>query len=191
MDIDEFWLFLQRSRKVTSNPDERLRWLSLHLAQRPPAKIADFQILLNQVRRRSDTYDMWEAADLIFGNCSTDGFWYFQAWLIGLGHDTFELAVTDPDNLAEVPEVQRLAERPMREWADDGWPEWEALSYVAAGAYEEVTGEEDGVYDAMEERGHTNQSNPEPTGLSWRLRDSEAVAQRLPRLSRVFQRDEL
>ncbi|GAA3008595.1 DUF4240 domain-containing protein [Streptosporangium longisporum] len=190
MDIDEFWLFLQRSRQVTSNPDERLRWLSLHLAQRPSARIIDFQILLNQVRRRSDTYDMWEAADLICGGCSTDGFWYFQAWLIGLGRDTFERVVTDPDNLAEVPEVQRLAERPMGEWADDEWPGWEALSYVAVCAYAKVTGEEEGVYDAMEERGHTNQSDPEPSGLSWGLRDPEAVAQRLPRLSRMFQRDE-
>ncbi|WP_185949762.1 DUF4240 domain-containing protein [Microbispora sp. KK1-11] len=186
MDIDEFWLFLQRSRQVTGDPDERLRWLSLHLAQRPPARIVDFQILLNQIRRRSDTYDMWEAANLIFGGCSTDGFWYFQAWLIGLGRDTFELVVADPDNLAEVPEVRRLAERPVSEWAQEEWPQWEALSYVAAGAYEEATGEEDGVYDAMKERGHTNQGDPEPTGLPWRLRDPKATTQRLPRLSRMF-----
>ncbi|GAB3910678.1 hypothetical protein GCM10027612_86980 [Microbispora bryophytorum subsp. camponoti] len=69
-------------------------------------------------------------------------------------------------------------------------PSWEALSYMAADAYEEATGEEDGVYDAMEERGHTNQSDPQPSGLPWRLRDPEAVTQRLPRLSRMFQPDE-
>ncbi|MEU7942446.1 DUF4240 domain-containing protein [Microbispora bryophytorum] len=187
MDVDEFWLFLHRSRQMTSDPDERLQWLTLHLAQRPPARIVDFQILLNQVRRRSDTYDMWEAADLICGGCSTDGFWYFQAWLIGLGRDIFERVVANPDNLAEVPEVQRLAERPMGGWADDEWPGWEALSYVAAGAYEEATGVEDGVYDAMEERGHSDQSDPQPSGLPWRLRDPEAMFQRLPRLSRMFQ----
>ncbi len=77
---------------------------------------------------------MWEAANLVCGGCSTDGFWYFHAWLIGLGRDIFERVVADPDNLAEVPEVQRLAERPMGGWADDEWPRWEALSYVAAGA---------------------------------------------------------
>ncbi|MCG5220332.1 DUF4240 domain-containing protein [Streptosporangium sp. KLBMP 9127] len=190
MDVDEFWFFLQRSRQVTSDPDERLRWLALHLARSPLARIVDFQILLNQIRRRSDTYDMWEAANPIFsGYCSTDGFWYFQAWLIGLGRDTFELVAADPDNLADVPAVRQLAEHPMDEWADDEWPEWEALSYVAARAYEEATGEEEGIYDAMAERGHTNQSDPNPTGLSWNLRDSTAVALRLPRLSRMFPQD--
>lgn len=167
-----------------------MRWLTLHLAQRPPARIAGFQILLTQVRRRSDAYELWEAANLICGGCSTDGIWYFQAWLTGLGRDIFERVVADPDNLAELPEVQRLAERPMGGWADDEWPRWEALSYVAAGAYEEATCVEDGVYDAMEERGHTNQSDPQPSGLPWRLRDPEAVAQRLPRLIRMFQPDE-
>src|ERR1700754_4823978 len=151
MDEDDFWIFLQRSRQVTSDPDERLRWLALHLERSPLARIVGFPILLNQIRRRSDTYDMWEAANLIFGGaCSTDSFWYFQAWLIGLGRDTFDLVVADPDNLADVPEARRLAERPMREWGDE-WPWWEALSYVAARAYEESTGEEDGVYDAVAE----------------------------------------
>ncbi|MEU5867380.1 DUF4240 domain-containing protein [Nonomuraea sp. NPDC047529] len=186
MDVDEFWLFLQRSREVTSDPDERLRWLGVHLARSPLSRIVDFQILLNQIRRRSDTYDMWEAANLIFGgDCSTDGFWYFQAWLIGLGRDTFDLVVTDPDNLADVPEVRRLAGRSMREWTGE-WPEWEALSYVAAGAYEEATGEQEGVYDAMARRGHRDQSDPHPTGLSWSSRNPTEAVRRLPRLSRIF-----
>ncbi|GAA1622711.1 hypothetical protein GCM10009733_019190 [Nonomuraea maheshkhaliensis] len=84
MNADEFWLFIRRSQEVTSDPDERLQWLAFHLARSPLARIVDFQVLLNQIRRRSDTYEMWEAADLILdGYCSTDSFWYFQAWLIG------------------------------------------------------------------------------------------------------------
>lgn len=118
----EFWLFLRRSRQTTSDPDERLRWLTRHLAQRPPARIVDLQILLDQVRRRSDTYDVWEVAGLIRGGRSTDGFQYFQAWLIVLGRVTFERVVAAPDDLAEVPEARRPAERLMSEWTDDGWP---------------------------------------------------------------------
>ncbi|MFB4280967.1 MULTISPECIES: DUF4240 domain-containing protein [unclassified Nonomuraea] len=187
MNVDEFWLFIRRSQEVTSDPDERLQWLAFHLARSPLARIVDFQVLLNQIRRRSDTYGMWEAADLILdGYCSTDSFWYFQAWLIGLGRDTFDLVVADPDNLADVPEVRRLADRPMQEWADDEWPEWEALSYVAAEAYEEATGEEEGVYDTMAERGYANQSDPNPTGLPRDSRNPAEVARRLPRLSRMF-----
>ncbi|MFI7617352.1 DUF4240 domain-containing protein [Nonomuraea terrae] len=128
-----------------------------------------------------------EAADLILdGYCSTDSFWYFQAWLIGLGRDTFELVVADPDNLADVPEVRRPADRPRQDWADDEWPEWEALSYVAAGAYEEATGAEEGVYDAMAERGYADQSDLNPTGLPRDPRNPAEVARRFPRLSRMF-----
>lgn len=61
---------------------------------------------------------MWGAAYLMCDSlCSGDGFWYFQAWLIGLGREAFELAVADPDNLAGLPEVVRLAGRPVDEWS--------------------------------------------------------------------------
>jgi Protein of unknown function (DUF4240) len=71
-------------------------------------------------------------------------------WLIGLGRDALERAVANPDNLASLPEVLRLAGRPVEDWSHDDWPDWESLSYVAWEAYEQVTGEEEGLSDAME-----------------------------------------
>ncbi|WP_442939410.1 DUF4240 domain-containing protein [Nonomuraea sp. SYSU D8015] len=99
MEVDEFWLFLRRSREVTSDPDERLRWLALHLGRSPLARIVDFQVLLNQMRRRSDTYDMWEAANLIFG-----GFWAFPLECGHLGDWILRSRGRDvPDGDEELP----------------------------------------------------------------------------------------
>lgn len=68
------------------------------------------------------------------GVCSSDGFWYFQVWLIGLGREAFERAVANPDNLASVSEVLRLAGRPADDWSLDEWPNWELLDSVASNA---------------------------------------------------------
>jgi len=103
----------------------------------PQAEIVDFQVWLDRVWRRADTWDMWGAAYLLCDSlCSGDGFWYFQVWLIGLGRDAFQRAVANPDNLASLPEVLRLAGRPVDDWSHDDWPDWESLSYVAWEAYE-------------------------------------------------------
>jgi hypothetical protein len=107
-------------------------------------------------------------------------------WLIGLGRDAFERAVANPDNLASLPEVVGLAGRPVDDWSNDEWPRWEALSYVAWEAYEQVTGEEEGLYDAMEARGHHSPTGPHPTGEDWDVQDPAEAARRLPRLSWMF-----
>jgi hypothetical protein len=162
MNIDAFWELIERSRQETSDPHARLRWLEQQLAQKPVSEIVDFKVWLDRVRRRADTWHMWGAAYLICdGLCSGDGFWYFLVWLIGLGRDAFELAVADPDNLSSVPEVVGLVGRPVDAWQDDEWPQLESLGYVAWEAYEQVTGEEEGLYDAMEARGYPS-NRPQP-----------------------------
>jgi hypothetical protein len=187
MDVDAFWELIERSRQETSDPSGRLRWLERQLAQQPTMAIVDFQVWLDRVRRRADTWDMWGAAYLLCDSlCSGDGFWYFQVWLIGLGRDAFEWAVANPDNLASLLEVVGLAGRPVDDWSNDEWPHWESLSYVAWEAYKQVTGEEEGLYDAMEAQGHHSPSDPDPTGERWDFEDPAKAAQRLPRLSWMF-----
>jgi hypothetical protein len=187
MNIDAFWELIERSRQETSDPHARLRWLEQQLAQKPVSEIVDFQVWLDRVRQRADTWHMWGAAYLICdGLCSGDGFWYFLVWLIGLGRDAFELAMADPDNLASVPEVVGLVGRPVDAWQDDEWPQLESLGYVAWEAYEQVTGEEEGLYDAMEARGHHSPTDPNPTGERWDFEDPAEAAHRLPRLSWMF-----
>jgi hypothetical protein len=189
MEMDSFWHLIEGSWRHTADPDVRLEWLTAQLSRLPAAEIVDFQVSLDRLHRWADSWQMWGAAyQICDGLCSVDGFWYFQAWLVGLGRDTFEWIVVDPDALADVPQVRRLAGRGVDCWSEAEWPEWESLDYVAGRAYTEVIGEEDGFEEALELRGHDSALSPEPLGERWDFEDATEVARRFPRLSRMFPR---
>jgi hypothetical protein len=154
MEIDGFWLLLEHSARETTDPRQRIRWLEHRLSNASRTDVVDFQVHLDTARRPIDTYAMWGADSLIMdGLCSADGFWYFQAWLIGQGQHWYQLAAHNPDNLAEVPAVRRLAGRRPSQWTEAEWPEWEELDYVASSVHDQVTGQEDSINDALAARG--------------------------------------
>lgn len=189
MDVDEFWLFLERSARETSNPRQRLQWLEDRLSRVSRAHIVDFQASLDAARRPVDTYAMWGAAcQIMDGLCSADGFWYFQPWLIGQGREWYEHAARDPDGLADVPGVRALAGRRSREWSDAEWPQWEELAYAAPCAHDHRTGQEGSIYDALAERGLRSGSVPAPAGRPWDFDDGAEIQRRLPRLAEMFPR---
>ncbi|MCM0674719.1 DUF4240 domain-containing protein [Micromonospora phytophila] len=180
---DEFWALIEASATATADPDERLAWLTDRLAERPADDAVDFALRLDEARARADTWHLWGAAlHLCGGLCSDDGFHYFQAWLVGLGRETFERVVADLDALADVPEVRRLAERPTDDWDDAEWPDWESLDYVAGRAYERITGLPEGLDDAVEARGRARSELPDPVDEAWDLDEPEEVARRYPKL---------
>lgn len=182
MTLDEFWTLVERS--TTGGVDDRAEWLVEQLAALRLDDIVDFEIHLTAQRRRVDTWLMWDAATrLLDGFCSDDSFFYFQPWLVGLGRETFDRVAADPDALADVPEVRDLAERPMPEWDEDEWPEWEALNDVAYEAYARVSGEEDGLDDALAALGLDRVVNPEPEDDP---RDEDQRAASLPRLAALL-----
>jgi hypothetical protein len=187
MDINAFWELIEGARAQGEHPGTRLDWLNAELARRPVADIVDFQLRLDEAKRPADTWTMWGAAYLILdGLCSGDGFWYFQPWLVGLGREACERVIADPDALIDVPGIQRLAWRGTRDWADAEWPEWESLNYLARNVYDLVTGEDDGLFEAMEARGHHSGHDPDPSGDRWDFDDPAEARRRLPRLSQVF-----
>lgn len=189
MDKAEFWTLLERSAEETTDPDHRLTWLTHHLSRLSPEHIADFQLGLEAARRPIDTYAMWGAANQILdGLCSSDTFWYFQPWLIGQGQRLWHHVARNPDNLADLPAVRVLAGRGHENWSDAEWPQWEALDYVAADAYERVTGRRDGLHEALKARGHRAYADPEPNDQPWNSDSLTEIAQRLPRLARLFPR---
>ena len=182
MDLADFWDLIERSGRQEPDPDERAEWLVDQLVKLSPAEIVDFRKHLDALHDRADTWHMWGAAHLICGGASEDNFWFFQAWLVGLGRQSFERAVADPDTLAAVPLVRELAE--AEEWDDEDWPDWEQLEYVAEDAYEEKTGEDlDEVLAAM---GHTYRLSPEPADREFDLDDQAEQERRYPRLSVLF-----
>jgi hypothetical protein len=184
MDLNAFWALVERSASETSGQDQRLEWLTAALLSCGPSsgEAVEFALRLDEVRRRVDTWAHWQAADVICGGlCSDDGFFYFQAWLVGQGRAVFESVAASPDALADLPHVRHLASRGgVHAWADDDWPAWEGLDYVAA---EALGGDLESVLDS---RGLQVLVSPEPAGERWDLADPAEISARIPRLGALF-----
>ena len=58
----------------------------------------------------------------------------------------------------------------------------------SARAYDRVTGQDDGIDDALGERGHRRRWEPEMGGATWDTDSRAEIERRLPRLSRLFPR---
>ncbi|MEW1720927.1 DUF4240 domain-containing protein [Streptomyces sp. NPDC093109] len=187
MNDEDFWALIEDARRRSDDPDRRLDLLRDQLVSRTPAEIIGFWTCLDRARAKVDTWEMWSAAELICdGWCSDDSFWYFQFWVVGLGRAVLTKVAAEPDALAEIPEVRRLADIPLSEWDDGDVPEWECLDYVAAEAFDAVTGETDGLEAALVAAGIDMSCSPEPTGEAWEVRDKAEAERRLPRLSAMF-----
>lgn len=186
MDLADFWDLIERSGQKEPDPDDRAEWLVDKLVKLSPAEIVDFRKHLDGLHERADTWQMWGAAHLICGGASEDNFWYFQAWLVGLGRETFERAVADPDSLAAVPLVRELADSEV--WDDDWWPDWEQLDYVADDAYEEKTDED--LDDALDAMGHDYRLSPDPADEEFDLEDQAELERRYPRLFVLFSEED-
>ncbi|MFE2585102.1 DUF4240 domain-containing protein [Streptomyces sp. NPDC059378] len=190
MDIDSFWELIEECRHQAQSPDERLAWLRDELSRRSSAEVVQFQVRLDEETHRAFTWDLWAAADRIFGGwCSDDGFCYFGLWTVGLGREAFTQAVADPDTLAVTPEIQALVSRPRDVWNND-WPGWESLDYVAMEAYGILTGVDDecgeAFYEALDAEQGDGGDNAGPLGERWDVRYENEAARRLPRLSAIF-----
>ncbi|WP_345694817.1 DUF4240 domain-containing protein [Kitasatospora terrestris] len=190
MDTDAFWNLIESCRRQAGGPGERLAHLRAELSRRPVTDVVGFQARLEEVTDDAYSWELWAAAERIFGGwCSDDGFFYFRLWLVGLGRAAFERALAEPDSLAGAPEVRRLVGRPRRAW-DDDWPDWESLDYVAAEVHEALTGTHDEAatfYDLVhaEERPSIH-PGADPAGTCWDVCDEAAAARRLPKLSGLF-----
>lgn len=219
MNTDAFWALLEESRQHGTGSGERDAWLRDRLARCTGEEIVSFQALLDELTDLALTWDLWAAADRIFGGwCSDDTFRSFQHWMMGLGRAVFEAAVNDPDVLGYAPEVLRLAGRPRSEWPAADRPARPGLDTVGLAAYEMATGPSadfgDAFYAAV--RGarrcwpapygarcctfapdggppsaapHLPPGGPDPAGRRWSALDEEEAARRLPRLSVLFPLD--
>ncbi|MEK2493663.1 DUF4240 domain-containing protein [Kitasatospora purpeofusca] len=161
MDDKTFWALMDELSRRPGGRHERLEWLRGALRLGSAAEAVEFQARLEAACAAVATGALWSAADRIEGGlCSDDGFDYFALWLVAQGQETYGAVLADPDALAGVPEVLALVGRPLREWRDDEWPEWEELDYVAQEVFGELTGRQgdgpeafDEALDAVQETG--------------------------------------
>ncbi|WUH92792.1 DUF4240 domain-containing protein [Streptomyces sp. NBC_00433] len=208
MDTDSFWTLLGDSRRHGFGGDKRDAWLRHALARLPADEIVCFQARLDQMTDEAFTWNLWGAADRIFGGwCSDEAFRAFLHWAMGLGRAVFEAVVNDPDVLAYAPEVLRLAGRPRAGWPAEDRPGWPTLDTLGLEAYELATGPSDDFGDAFYAAVRATRRDAadapgqagapslvpvggrDPSGRRWTASDEEEAARRLPRLSVMFPLD--
>ncbi|MEU6978832.1 MULTISPECIES: DUF4240 domain-containing protein [unclassified Streptomyces] len=186
MDEKAFWALMGELRHRPGSRDERLEWLRGELARGPAQECVAFQVELEAACDRAYRADLWSAAERILGGwCSDDGFFSFRLWLVALGREVFEEALVSPDSLAGVPEVLRLAGRSTDSWCEaEEWPDLEELDYVAADAYEDLTGvadEGEAFYDALDAAQGDDVPDPEAPP-----REEPLEEDGIPRLAALF-----
>ncbi|WP_433040710.1 DUF4240 domain-containing protein [Dactylosporangium sp. CS-033363] len=187
MHVDDFWTFLELSRQAGPSQPERETFLGERLARLPRADLLDFVQHLSATREPANTYRLWRAADLIVTQPSSmDSFHYFQMWLVGLGRPVYEAAIDDPDSLAGVPEVVRLAAVP-HPWDDEDYPEWESLEYVACQVGDGRADIDGDIRDVVAEERHVRlRMDPDPDDAEWAGLSTAELARRYPRLWTLF-----
>ena len=97
-----------------------------------------------------------------------------------------ERVAGNPDSLAGIPQIHRLAGRRSPDWSDDEWPEWELLNYVPRNAYERATGEKDGLDNALGAQGRHRICDAAPQDDRWNYDDPGQRLARLPRLTALL-----
>ncbi|MEV6602441.1 DUF4240 domain-containing protein [Actinoplanes sp. NPDC051346] len=184
MDVDEFWFLIEASGDARIERVEREAFLRERLWRAPRSHLLDFVQHLSATREPANTYRLWHAAEVIMGGwCGTDSFHYFQMWLVGLGRDAYDAAIADPDALALLSAVRRLAALP-RPWQDNDFPDWESLEYVACEIGEQRPDIDGDVRDVLsDERGIRLRMDPNPDDIA--LQPAE-VAGQYPRLWALF-----
>jgi hypothetical protein len=142
--MDTFWTLIEQSGREAETKRSRREWLENRLRQSSTDDIIDFQKWLFLCEYQANTWELWDACAEAFFTMSNDGFLYFRLWLVGLGRETFERVIADPEALLEIPEVIALVglgnTRSTLRWTNDEWPEFELLGYVVFKPYKERTG---------------------------------------------------
>jgi hypothetical protein len=131
MYAERFWSYIDDARFLAEGDlEDAADLLEAKLSLQEPAEILAFARLFREADLAVYRWDMWAAAHILNGGCDERCFEFFRWYLIGLGRETYERAVRDPDSLAF------LAELSTYQFAFDA----ETLGYAAAEAYESVTG---------------------------------------------------
>ena len=132
MDETTFWRLMVGTRDAAGGARDAVaaadqaECLSEFVSQLPPEEIIAFENILGDKLNAAYRWDLWDAATLINCWCSDDGFLSFRAWLVGQGPTVYEMAVREPDTLADVA---------------DGRCRGKDLLNVALKAYEAKTGQ--------------------------------------------------
>ena len=187
MDISTFWHIIDTAQASSGQGKPFDQALTDHLATCTQQDILEYQERFDEVHAALYRWDVWAAAYLIAGGCSDDGFIDFRAGLIAQGRGWYQRAAVSPDSVAGHPAV---ADAPNH--SRGGPLFYELVNYAAHEAFERVTGDKDGFYDACARyRGSRGHSDPSPAdmGEDFDFDDAQQMRRRLPRLSALYLRN--
>lgn len=172
MDRSTFWHLIEASNKESNGDQEKqMVLLEDRLSLLPLEELQVFARIFDDLFRESYQAWLWNAAYLILGGCSDDGFDYFRGWLIAQGEAVFSNALVNPDSLADY--LRAKCEDPLACIV-----ECEEILSVARHVYEEKTGQE------MPEWEH--KAYPDIAQEDLR-EDGSFLKQRCPRLWTLFE----
>jgi len=161
-----FWQLIADTRHAAGNDSgEQSSLLEERLRKLSPRAIVDFARIRKRLDARAYTWSLWGAAYVIEDGCSDDCFRDFRGYVISLGRDAYEKALTDPDSLASVAED-----------AETG--DWENADNVAPDAYSGVTGNDF--------PGDDSDLSGSPRGTPLDEDDEGGLARRYPKLAARF-----
>jgi hypothetical protein len=171
MDTSQFWRLIEQSKtKSGGDCHKQVDALTSILLELPAGEIDEFDSMFYRFHAQAYRNDLWAAAYIMNGGCSTDCFLDFRSWLIGQGEAIYTAALRDPESLASV--VESIQERTRAGVPFYGY-ECQHLAYVADVAYERKTGHE------MPEKAYFM---PELIGEKW---DDDDLPAMYPRLCAV------
>lgn len=162
MTRDDFWGIVERVHLASNGGmDAKCKLLEAELGGLSAEEVRSFDEHFSQCFHQAYAWNLWDAAYIICGGCSDDGFTDFRSTLISMGRDIFVQAVADPEYLAELDLTGESAG-------------YEGFQYVAPGVYEEKTGREmpPGKKHPREPKGRQSKE--------WE------IAKRLPRLAAKY-----
>lgn len=160
MDVQEFWGMIEKI-KNNEEPEEAIK---RHLDGLSPKEIASYQKHFDTFHEKAYRWDLWGAAYIIEGGCSDDGFTDFRYGLISKGKDIYEMAIKNPDDLADIDFEDEISN--------------ELFGYSAIYVYETKTGTE----IPRKEFEQPEQS----IGEDWDFDDETENQRRLPKLWKKF-----
>ena len=162
-----FWFLLEDLDSEQPEVD-----LENRLNEFEPDLIKRFQQVFNGYHKQIYNWQLWNAAYLMEGGCSDDGFIDFRYGLISRGRRAYEATLKSPDDLADFV-------------TEDDFLSNQEFGYVAWNVYNEKS--DDDLMDVMNEEGHpADHLNRGPTGDDWDPSDHEAAEQRLPKIWAKF-----
>lgn len=175
MDNSRFWDIIETARASAGQDRPFHQVLVDHLATLSEQDILEYYECFGDLSGVLCRWDVWAAAYLIGGGCSDDRFTDFRAGLIAQGRDWYQKAADSPDSLADHPAA---SVRPSR----DSVLFDERVNYAASYAFQRVSGDEDGFWDALEARPKPARGRAD-MGEDFDFDDDREMRRRLPRLA--------